>query len=133
MLLLLPCILPTLLTDLPNLGFFAMPPRGAALLAAALRFALLLGCRGLPLVLELVDLSRLIAAMAEPLLSCLACTVRASSWCSASHKDSQAWTSLDRPRERRGISGLTLDTGSWLVRTEMGGRVTEDDDALWLR
>lgn len=117
-----------LLSALDSLGFFASPERGAARLVVAFLFALLLGCKGL--AIELVDLIKLIAAMAEPLLSCLACTVRKSSCSSASQQNSQAWTSRDRPRDRRG--GTPLGATREFVRTEIGGRVT-GDDTLWLR
>ena len=64
------CSLATLLCVRLSLAFLAIPPRGAALLAVALRLELL-GCNAFP-VLALVDRSKLMAAMAEPLLSCLA-------------------------------------------------------------
>ena len=118
------CILATLLVVLLSFALLAIPPRGAAVIMVALRFALLLCCRGLPPV-ELVDLSKLIAAMAEPLLSCLACTVRASSRLSE-QQNSHAWTSRDRPRVRRGGSGPLLGGGKELVSIEMGGSVTAD-------
>jgi hypothetical protein len=94
--------------------------------------ALLLGCSGLPPVL-LVDRSRLMAAMADPLLSCLACAMSwSSSRVSASQQNSQACTSRDRPRVSRGGSPpvLAVVDGSELVSVEMGGRVTPADEVL---
>lgn len=91
----------------------------------AFLFALLLGCSGLPLAL--VDLMRVIAAIAEPLLSCLACSVSGSSRISASQMDSQAWTSRDRPRPSGGGSGRLAEGKREFVRTEMGGSVMGEE------
>lgn len=80
-----------------SLGFFALPSRGPSLLRGALRLALELGCKGAlvgPVWIEppaaLVERIRLIWAMAEPLLSYLACASKGSSWLSASQQNSQA-------------------------------------------
>jgi hypothetical protein len=69
----------------------------------ARRLALLLAICSRELA-ALVERTRLMAAMAEPLLSCLACLIRGSSRNSESAvaQSSQAWTSLDRPRLREG-------------------------------
>ena len=72
-------ILAMLLNDLLSFVLLTASGRFAELPTGALRFARLLLCsRGLPLV-ALVDLSKLIMAVAEPVFSRLACTVNASS------------------------------------------------------
>lgn len=122
-----------LLEDRLSLGFLETPGRADALPIGALRFEVLLGCNG-PTVLpaELVDLSKLITAIADPLLSCFACAISASSWLSASQQNSHAWTSRDRPLVSRGGRARDPELGREPVSAEMGGRVTTGW-TLWLR
>ncbi len=105
-------ILAMLLNDLLSFVLLAAPGRFAALPTGALRFARLLCSRGLPVV-ALVDRSKLIMAVAEPLFSRLACTVNASSRFLETAMYSQEWTLWARPRVRGG--------GSPLANSEKGG------------
>lgn len=77
------------------------PAWAPALPMGARRLALLLAICSRELV-ALVERTRLMAAMAEPLLSCLACRISGSSRFSelAVAQSSQAWTLLDRLRRR---------------------------------
>lgn len=125
------CSLAMLLDDRPSFGFLDTPCRADALPTGAFRFELLLGCKAV-LPAELVDLSRLITAIADPLLSCFACAMSASSWLSASQQNSHAWTSRDRPLVSRGGRARDPVLGREPVRAEMGGKVITGC-TLWLR
>lgn len=119
------CNFATLLDARLSLRFLAIPGRANALPNGAFRFELLLGCNGPPVLpVELVDLSKLIIAIADPLLSCFACAVSRSSWLSASQQNSHAWTSRDRPLVSRGGRARGPEVGSEPVRVDIGGRVT---------
>lgn len=76
---------------------------------------------------------RLMAAVADPLASSLACCVNSSSRSEPlSAANSHAWTSRERPRVSRGGRGDAPSSdpgpGREPVRTEIGGNVTD-----WLR
>ena len=102
------------LNDLLSFVLLTAPGRLAGLPTGAFRFARLLFCsRGLPLV-ALVDLSKLIMAVAEPVFSRLACTVNASSRFFETAMYSQEWTLWARPRVRGGGSPLAKsEKGCW--------------------
>jgi hypothetical protein len=107
-------ILAAVLHDRSSLGLFKMTERASAVAAVGWlrRFARLLlllqACSRAGLPAALNDRSKLISAIAEPLLSCLACAISGSSGVSLLAQSSQTWTLLERLRLKPGARRVRL-------------------------